>query len=636
MKKKIDKNIEYVVGIDLGHGETSAAICSMQWDADQANWDTPQDIDMGHNRKVMPSAITLLPDGRAFVGEKAFDPEILKQADVHVCFKKKPVSLDGEDEKLMIRFMHEVYVLIRENLGGTLTDSNHVVFIATPSGWDVESQKLYEEMARQAGMPIEGVTKESRAAYIRGMHSPQSGISQKAKSGAIVFDMGSSTLDFTYLKDGRMTDYGYDCGASHIEKMMLEQKEKEDDLKEFEQTYPQLVSCVLYEARKVKEQIYFKSGMKLKKTVHLDELVDDDELDDASVRFVYQPGELNQQLEDNGYIGQIRAAMKDFLENHINNAPIYGVFLTGGASRMDFIIPAVAEVFGVEEGQIARDQDPSLTISQGVAEVARMDLRTSGTDVQLEDMIKNLINGNQIFNTFSNTFSNDLCEKMTEDIGGLITYFGEAEDDFSLNNLTECINDQVEETLNEFVPKMNDYVENAIATEANDVIKKVDNIVLMYSKQGTQIKIPRIKVDTGKIRFDASSLKQVINDICKSIDVDSYGWVKWALTGGGAIFGLLGMAVGQGIGRLLDRTVFAMTEEEKEEKAKNKMLNKEERQSVYNTFADKWDEITSNIQDSVVSAIANNKQLERSIKATALNTLKSYENALREARILVD
>ena len=28
------KKIEYVIGIDLGHGETSAAICPMQWDTD--------------------------------------------------------------------------------------------------------------------------------------------------------------------------------------------------------------------------------------------------------------------------------------------------------------------------------------------------------------------------------------------------------------------------------------------------------------------------------------------------------------------------------------------------------------------------------------------------------------------------
>ena len=27
-----DKNIEYIIGIDLGHGETSAALCPTEWD----------------------------------------------------------------------------------------------------------------------------------------------------------------------------------------------------------------------------------------------------------------------------------------------------------------------------------------------------------------------------------------------------------------------------------------------------------------------------------------------------------------------------------------------------------------------------------------------------------------------------
>ena len=27
-----NKNIEYIIGIDLGHGETSAALCPTEWD----------------------------------------------------------------------------------------------------------------------------------------------------------------------------------------------------------------------------------------------------------------------------------------------------------------------------------------------------------------------------------------------------------------------------------------------------------------------------------------------------------------------------------------------------------------------------------------------------------------------------
>ena len=67
----------------------------------------------------------------------------------------------------MIKFMHAVYDLVRERIGSTLTDTNHIVYIATPSGWDKAAQNLYGEMAAKAGIPIAGVTWESRAAFIK-------------------------------------------------------------------------------------------------------------------------------------------------------------------------------------------------------------------------------------------------------------------------------------------------------------------------------------------------------------------------------------------------------------------------------------------------------------------------------------
>ena len=42
---KIDKKkIEYAVGIDLGHGETSAAIAPIQWDIPESQCEVPIDI----------------------------------------------------------------------------------------------------------------------------------------------------------------------------------------------------------------------------------------------------------------------------------------------------------------------------------------------------------------------------------------------------------------------------------------------------------------------------------------------------------------------------------------------------------------------------------------------------------------
>ena len=48
---KNDKNIEYIIGIDLGHGETSAALCPTEWDKPIEQLTPAKDLDMGGNKK---------------------------------------------------------------------------------------------------------------------------------------------------------------------------------------------------------------------------------------------------------------------------------------------------------------------------------------------------------------------------------------------------------------------------------------------------------------------------------------------------------------------------------------------------------------------------------------------------------
>ena len=298
------RKYEYVIGIDLGHGETSAAICPLQWDTPVEQLDPVKDLEMGGNKKVIPSAITILDNGNAYIGDSAFNPEILKQADVHVCFKKAPKDINGESEKLMIRFMQEVYRRIRENNSAMLTDDNHLVYIATPSGWDKPTQDLYLQMAKQAGLPMGGITKESRAAFVRAQHDVTSGLGKYIEKGAVVFDMGSSTLDFTYMtSNSKLIDHGYDCGASFIEKTIFKNcEENSPAIRRFEEKYERLTPYLLFEARKVKEQVYFDPTLKVKKTINFEDFIDDEDFEDDRFKMLFQPKELNALLEQVGYI----------------------------------------------------------------------------------------------------------------------------------------------------------------------------------------------------------------------------------------------------------------------------------------------------------------------------------------------
>lgn len=644
MKEEQKKQIEYIIGIDLGHGETSAAICPMQWDTAVEQLDPAKDLDMGGNKKVMPSAITILDNGNAYIGDAAFNPEILKQAEVRVCFKQAPKDVNGDAEKIMIRFMHEVYKRIRENNKAILTDTNHLVYIATPSGWDKQTQDLYVEMVRLAELPIAGVTKESRAAFVRAQHDVTSGLGRNIDKGSIVFDMGSSTLDFTYMNKNLsgLIDHGYDCGASFIEKSIYEQQQKESDaIKQFEAKYPKLIDYLVFEARKVKEQVYFDPSLKVKKTINFDDFIDDEDLGDERFKLTFKPGELNEFLDENGYIKSIEDAMIDYKQNHIANQDIYGVFLTGGASRMDFIIPLVCKCWRVEPSQVYRDQDPSLTISQGVAEVARMDLRTDGMDVDLEEEINAFLKGSQTFDVFVENFGHDLWDKVTDDIGNVITIWRDYEKNVSIDTLQVAISDTVQESVAEFSSNAPAYVESAIKESTQEIRDKVERIIAVYSSQGVEINLPN-NVKLGEMNLSDINMDSVLYGISEKLKVDSNGW--GAAIGGAAIGGAVAMLLGGpltwliGGGALLAKWLFSeeKTEEQKQAEAMARELDADQRARVFNSINEEWQSICESVADSIKEALTSDKSIKNSINMVSKEFMQAYKDSLKSARILVD
>ena len=645
--KEENRKYEYVIGIDLGHGETSAAICPLQWDTPVDQLDPVKDLEMGGNKKVIPSAITIIDDSTAYIGDSAFNPEVLKKAEVHVCFKQAPKDINGDAEKVMMRFMREVYNRIRANNAGILSDGNHLVYIATPSGWDRATQQLYVQMAQKAGLPVlnSGVTKESRAAFVRAQQDTTSGIGRNISKGAIVFDMGSSTLDFTYMymNDAlpNLIDYGYDCGASHVEKIIFADREEGSDaVKLFERKYPKLIDFLLFEARKVKEQVYFDPTLKVKKTINFEDFIDDEELEDERFKIAFMPGELDKVLEDKGYINTIAQAMIDYKQNHIPDQKIYGVFLTGGASRMDFIKDLVCKCWGVPEDKIYRDQDPSLTISQGVAEVARMDLRTEGMDEGLGEKIDQIHKDNTIYENFIGLFGYELWDKITDVMADEFNDFKDSSTDRSVDGLKWTINSKVKQVISSVSTQASTFLQKAVDESLVEVQEQVDNIIKHYSSQGVNIgNLPQEAIKTPQI--SGIQLDGVMKDISNTIETSSSTW-STALTG--AAWGGLGAAVlfgGPlawmiGLGALAAKWLFGESEEDKQKKAMAKHLNSDERLGVYNNFADKWDDVQNDVKESILNSLYSDESLKASLMKLSKQVTESYKNNLRSVRILID
>lgn len=646
-----DKNKhEYVIGIDFGHGETSAAYCSIGWKSSKGQLSPVKDIDFGSNTKVIPSAISITDDDKAYIGDTAFLPEILNKAQAHVCFKRRPKDINGQSEKLMMRFMHEVYKTIIERNTALFTEGNHLVYIATPSGWTEDDKNLYGQMASKAGLPMGGITSESRAAFIKAQQDPDSGLPQYIDKGAIVFDMGSSTLDFTYLtSDSKPTDWGDNCGASMVEKIIYDSKrEDDDDIKDFENKYPNLVDALLFEARKAKEKVYFHPELACRITVNFDSIVDDEEFEDTKIKFKYQPGELNQMLEEKGYIGAIRNAMITFKNEKIAGKPIYVAFLTGGASRMDFIKQLVKECWGLPEEKIFRDQDPSLTISQGVAVLGRGDLRSGGSQ-NTKDLLKEITsNAKDLFTPFAAALSEKVTKEMLSSIVTAFNEFKDCSQDVSLNDLQGRIKEWVESDTNNIGTWASECYQQIFEEKTADIRAKLDAVVSEFSSTGVKMKnsgqvsllLPSLNLDKLSSKMAeigtsfADESDSIIDDITKLAVGGAIGYGLGMLCGGPLAWVLLG-------GGYLLKKVFLdedETEEQKRLKAMSKDLSADARQQIYDAFFnEKWDEVSKSIENKVKDAIYGNNSLKKRINEQSQKTIQEYaQECINQTRLMVE
>ena len=519
--------------------------------------------------------------------------------------------------------MHEVYALIREKSGALFSDDNHLLYIATPSGWDEKAKNLYGQMAAKAGLPIAGITSESRAAFIKAQLDTSSGLPQYISQGAIVFDMGSSTLDFTYLQGGI--------------------REKNKDIIAFETQYPKLVAKLLYETRCAKEGVYFDPDIRYKKTVNFEDIVDDEEFEDSKMKFVFQLGELNHMLEEKGYISEIRQAMFDFKNYHIGGYPIKAAFLTGGASRMGFIQALIEDCWGLPQDLIYRDQDPSLTISRGVAEVARSDFRSGGAG-NTKQLLNDIVTESDVYTPFVNSLCDKLSEEIIGTVGACVTNFRDNETDVSINDLQAYIEENISEDLNQVGDWAMECYKEAFENQTKEIRDRLDKIVSNYSRQGVRMGNAQVSISSLP-NIDMSVIAEQMRQL--SSNFTDGGIVNGLVTGiaGAAVGGAIAMLLGGplawliGGGAILANWFFGeeKTEEQKRQEALAKDLDHDQRQQVFDEFNNSWEDICNKIQKAVEQSIRSNYTLQRTIQSQSKATIESYmKECIEQTRLMVE
>lgn len=539
-----DKNKhKYVVGIDFGHGETSAAICSIEWNKDAGQRETKvQDIDLDKaaRKKVITSAICHVKEG-ILIGDEAFE-HMTDNNGIRLCFKQKPQSIDGDAEKLMIDYMKAVYGRILDSQE-ELREGNHIVYIARPSGWTEDSAKeLYRQMAILAGIPLGGLTSESRAAIFYAK-SPNVNFAKEISKGAIVFDLGSSTLDFTYLSDNvKPIDYGYNLGASIIDTAILENMIlKDEDAKEFVQKYPEYRDALKFKARKFKEDAYSRNeesktigGFPLGNIISDEQESYDDYADTYIKLRIANLAELNNMISSStNYMENLREAMKDFKETKIPGKTINGVFLTGGASRMNFIRPLISEAFGLPIDKVRIDNDnPSLTISRGIALLGATDAITSILVKELRLKLPSMINNEELLSNLRSSLADNITKEAWDVVERSCSWWVKHGKTTDEDELKESIQKDLKYFQSNKVSSVVNNTLQQFVSESTEQIRKQMNEIISRYAPGREISSSG-SVQIGELRAindSLSDMSSTLSEICDSIS-NVLADILWAALG---------------------------------------------------------------------------------------------------------
>ena len=622
---------EYIVGIDFGHGETSAAICSIEWDkpAGQRKLDvTDIDVDIAAKKKVITSAICRLKDGHVHIGDEAFE-HMTDNNGIRLCFKKKPEDLYGAEEELMIDYMHNIYERILESRD-ELNKDNHIVYIARPSGWVEENSKeLYRQMAIKAGIPLGGLTSESRAAIFYA--KSQTDFAQDISKGAIVFDLGSSTLDFTYLSDkGKPIDYGYNLGASIIDETILNDMIlSKPEIKEFIGKHPEYYDALKFKARKFKENAYSRNPeSKTNGSFCLDEIIPDteesyDEYSDHHIQVrIKNLAELNEKIDSSvGYIKELEKALDHFKSTKIHKKELYGVFLTGGASRMNFIRPLIAKHLNLSEDRVKRDNDnPSLTISRGISLLGTADVRAIVLVSELKKDISSEIDNNKWIDDLIKDFSSNITREVWEEVKSTCNKWVDDGTTTDIEELKEKLEYDIKIFLSEKLPGIvNNTIKKILEKNGNDIFNKMNNIIQIYAPGQEIVSIKNVNIDNIKaINESLENMSSTISEICNSI-TNVLEDILWAALGL-FLWGIfcLPYYILKGMYNLLRD-------------------DKEKREVKVKKIFEKKDEITPKIEEKICENLNNNPDFKNTVKSALNNYFKNLvDDYLQQVKIPIE
>ena len=378
----------FYFGFDLGDGE-SCIHCSE--DTSAGNMQT---IPVSGNESFI-SAVGRL-DGELIVGRHV-QKNSKGVEDIHVCFKRHFLENRPEVDAIIVDFVRGVMSELRKNpeFGELVDNPEKACFIVgCPAGWNPMERERYRQLMISGGMKNVRIASESRAAFENALRSRENAIDADiSKQTILVIDIGSSTLDFAYIRDGN--EYNVEVlgnvllGGGLMDEMIvrrsLELQEQANpsqvqQIRERLENSDAAKSSLMLEVREIKEEyfnnedFYFEEGKTLEKT--------------ARLFIAGQPMKVSLQISpdiiENWLITRPHPLLNNqSFESRLRDSlvQVHGkirkqkepdlVILTGGASRMRFFQELCRREFSRSRMVISRT--PEFDISRGLVFIGSLD-----------------------------------------------------------------------------------------------------------------------------------------------------------------------------------------------------------------------------------------------------------------------
>ena len=420
-------------------------------------------------------------------------------------------------------------------------------------------------------------------------------------------------MDFTYLSDkDSPIDFGYDLGASRIDRAIYEKMIlKFPSIVEFVKKYPEYTDALLFQARKFKEFAYSRNpesksnnGFPLSHILNEDDASYDDYAGEYVDLRVKNLQELNDLVEDAAaYQLQLREALSDFKNNHIAGKRVNGVFLTGGASRMNFIRPLVAGVLELPVEKVKIDGDnPSLTISRGIALLGVADAISSHLVAELNKKIPSLLDDDKLVRELISKLSEALADAAWQVVIDTCARW--------VKNGTTTDADQLEAWLKKDIKtfqesKLRSVVEKTLqqffARQSENIRKEINKIISIYAP-GREISVSgNMSIgDIALINKSIESMSATISNICDSI-TNTLAIVLWASLGL-FLFGLFA------VGYYIIKGVINYFRDDSSI-----------RQDKADKLLAKRGEVISDVRSKLTSDLSSNTQFKQSLKKSLSN-----------------